>query len=968
MVEESRRNDEPLTVGDIRRLESADEVAHFFARLGYDVDGRLNIPDPATLNLGSEELRQQIHKIERLAVDPVDGDIQIYLLEVRSVTARLRHEIARRFRERPENVLLVLTRDYETLEFVLLERGVVHSQSLGKPLKQTIRPIPLTVGRLQPEEVARRVLKRFTFTEEDAAYQWEKLRSAYLLAEWSEAYFNNRALFSDYYLKARLTDVKLTKEWAEDVVPVGRAVSTLLVRARATYTGQGEALIRQGLYEPIFRLLGFEAVAQKGASSSARAADYLLYAPGAPEQPIAAALTYVWNRTLDDVDVSREQPEAQGGTPFEIPGATVVSLLEAQVAPWVIVTNGKLWRLYSATASNKATNYYEIDLEEALAATEQLTALKYWWLMFRRQAFTGFLDTLLKKSADYARELGERLKERVFVEIFPQFAQGFIAEMRAQGASVDEAALEQVFSGTMTFLYRLMFTLYAESLELLPVHEAHGYRELSLDGLKKEIASAGGTLLDESPDRLATHFKGKESTLYARLQRLFEVIHEGSDELNMPTYNGGLFSPSSEAGQFLARYTIPDRFLALGLDRLARDEDEKTKALVFIDFKSLGVRQLGSIYEGLLEFKLRLADTKLAVTKEKGKEVYQPFKEVKKALATIERGAVYLANDKKERKATGSYYTPDYIVKYIVQHTVGPVLERKFEALTPRLRAAQKGYRDNAKMMEARSSPNYGKSPELYWERVENQQLLDDCLNVRVLDPAMGSGHFLVEVVDYVSNRLISFLNGWSENPVWALIDRTRNDILLEMDRQRVTIDAERLTRVALLKRAVLKRCLYGVDLNAMAVELAKVSLWLDAFTLGAPLSFLDHHLKHGNSLIGARVSEAKGYLDVQEGETLDLFSGSKFAGVMLATDLMRKVSYLSDNTVAQSQASAAAYRDASDHLAPYKRLLDVYTSRWFGNGESPHPRRGAPPPPPISGEGEKSVPCPSPDVGRGGT
>ena len=63
----------------------------------------------------------------------------------------------------------------------------------------------------------------------------------------------------------------------------------------------------------------------------------------------------------------------------------VVSLLEKQVAPWVIVTNGKLWRLYSSTASNKATNYYEIDLEEAIAANDQITALKYWWLMFRRE-------------------------------------------------------------------------------------------------------------------------------------------------------------------------------------------------------------------------------------------------------------------------------------------------------------------------------------------------------------------------------------------------------------------------------------------------------------------------------------------------------------------------------------------------------------------------------------------------------
>src|SRR5712691_8238716 len=151
------------------------------------------------------------------------------------------------------------------------------------------------------------------------------------------------------------------------------------------------------------------------------------------------------------------------------------------------------------------------------------------------------------------------------------------------------------------------------------------------------------------------------------------------------------------------------------------------------------------------------------------------------------------------------------------------------------------------------------------------------------------------------------------------------------MERQHVTIDAERLTRVALLKRAVLKRCVYGVDLNAMAVELAKVSLWLDAFTLGAPLSFLDHHLKHGNSLVGARVADVQRAL---EGD-LTLFSRNKFAGVMLATNLMWQVSYLSDNTIEQSRQSAQAYRDARDHLAPYKRVLDVYTSRWFGNAPS---------------------------------
>ena len=917
-------NDVQLTAGDIRRLENADAVANLFARLGYSVDARRVIGDYALLGLDAAEVKQQITRLELIGSDPTDEDIKIYGLEVRSLTAKLRNDIARRFREIPGQTLLVLTKDYEELEFVLLVRDIAPSNQRNAALKQVIRPIPLTVNRLNPDPVAVRVLKRFSFTEVDSAYQWDKLRSAYVLAEWSEEYFNNRALFSDYYLRQRLTDPKLTPEWNENVRPIGQHLHRLLANARQTYTGQPLTTIQRGLYTPLLSALGFA----WQASTQADAPQYLLFHPADQNTPIAAMFTTVWNRNLDDHDESRDT-----ATPLEIPGARVVSALQAPVAPWVIVTNGKLWRLYSATASNKATNYYEVDVEEALTAADQLTALKYWWLLFRRQAFTGFLDSLLKQSAEYAKELGERLKDRVFVEIFPQFAQGFIADMRRQGVTTfSPQQLSEVFTGTMTFLYRLMFVLYAESLELLPLNQHNGYRTTSVYRLKQEIAQVGGTILDQAAAKLRHTYTTTSTSLYARLNELFAVIDQGSPALNMPTYNGGLFNPNNPSGTFLTRYAVPDQFLALGLDRLTRDVDTRTQALVLIDFKSLGVRQLGSIYEGLLEFKLQIAAERLAVTREKGKEIYQPWASVAKPLASIELGAAYLVNDKKERKATGSYYTPDYIVKYIVQHTVGPVLDAKFAVLETQLREAQKNYRSYAKTVEARQkSHGRPESPAVFWHNPAMQQLVDDCLNVRVLDPAMGSGHFLVEVVDYVSNRLITFLNGWSENPVWAFLEQTRADIMAEMERQQVTIDAERLTRVALLKRAVLKRCVYGVDLNVMAVELAKVSLWLDAFTLGAPLSFLDHHLKHGNSLIGARVKEVQDYLDVG-GSQLHMLAGNEFAGLSMATDLMRQVSFLSDNTVEQAQHSAAAFNAADGHLAPFKRMLDVYTSRWFGN------------------------------------
>ncbi len=905
-------NDIRVTPADIGQLEDANAIVNFFARLRYDVDESSWVNHGA-LGLDREDMQQEIRRI-RFVGQTSDEEMAIYLFEVRSVTVQLTQRIARSFRNRPENILLVLTKDYERIDFVLVEKDIGESKKLGGGLKQIIRPRSITVDRRKPSRVHLRVLQRFTFTEADGLYQWDKLRSAFTLAEWTEEYFNNRALFSDYYLKERLTDSTITPEWDEDVTRIGREVFRHLADARNKYSGQREDVIRKGLYEPLFRSLGFEFSEEKSGTSDLAEPDYLLYEPDNPDHPIAAVLTYVWNRNLDD-----EDPQRDKDTPREIPGALVVNVLAKADVDWVVVTNGKLWRLYSTSASNKATNYYEVDLEEAIHAPDQVVALKYWWLFFRPQAFTGFLNDLLQKSSDYAKELGGRLKDKVFTSIFPHFAKGFIADMRANGdGDISEEDLARVYGATMTFLYRLMFILYAESLELLPVYEARGYGEFSLYRLKKMLAEKAGQIEDEAPGRLEKAFSEASRELYEQLQLLFHAVDTGDEKLNLPMYNGGLFSDETEEGRFLAQYAIPDRHLALGLDQLCRAVDDKTQALAFIDFKSLGVRQLGSIYEGLLEFKLRIAPEDLVVIKEKGKEVYLPAKKAgkKRVLARLPKGAVYLENDKRERKATGSYYTPDYIVKYIVEHTVGPVLERKFEELTPKLREAQKRYRQHVKRVQARGNDQ---PPELFWNEPDMRDLADECLDIKVLDPAMGSGHFLVEAVDFISNRLIEFLNAWSENPVWAMLARTRQAILDDMERQVVSIDPERLTRVALLKRNVLKRCIYGVDLNPMAVELAKVSLWLDAFTLGAPLSFLDHHLKCGNSLIGA--------FDLSQSV---LPGTGRWNSIARAAANMVRISKLVDATPGEVIASSKSYQEARKELEPTIQRLNVDIAALF--------------------------------------
>ena len=149
-------------------------------------------------------------------------------------------------------------------------------------------------------------------------------------------------------------------------------------------------------------------------------------------------------------------------------------------------------------------------------------AFRYFWLFFRAAAFIPaerivdgekrqvcFLDSLVSESERYARELGERLKDRVFFEIFPHFARGFIIYARRAGqlpANLDslktderDRLLEPFFGGTLTFLYRLLFLLYAESRDLLPVREVRGYYEKSLEKLKRQVAEKAGTLKIKRP-------------------------------------------------------------------------------------------------------------------------------------------------------------------------------------------------------------------------------------------------------------------------------------------------------------------------------------------------------------------------------------------------------------------------------------------------------------------------------------
>ena len=519
------KEDIELSREDIQLLSNSDALAAFFAKLGFDTNDRLT-QNVAAMGFSSDNLKATITHIERLASQ--DARLfEVYLFELKSVTIANTQGIVRAFRNRPGDYLLILTDDYQRLDFVLVERytsELSRSQSQETssltpvaPKQVGVRPRVLTVTRHNPDVVALRVLRRFSYTEGDIFAQYDKLLSAYDVVDWSEPFFNNRALFSDYYLTTRLHN---SHEWksAEEAGVMTRAFKTLrelYVDVRETFSNQLEEVIRASLLEPVLTTLGFAIQPVKTKNNNSIQPDYKLYASSTDlDKPLALCLAYTWGRNLDGKD---EQRDSQ--TPDENPSAVVVSLLDSGEADWAIVTNGKIWRLYSAKAHSRATNYYEIDLEETLAQApaNREYAFRYFWLFFRAAGFIlndsavdgekrqiCYLDILVSESERYARELGERLKERVFFEIFPHFARGFIIYARRTGqlpANLDsledgerDRLLEPFFSATLTFLYRLLFLLYAESRDLLPVREVRGYYEKSLEKLKEQVAEKAGTI------------------------------------------------------------------------------------------------------------------------------------------------------------------------------------------------------------------------------------------------------------------------------------------------------------------------------------------------------------------------------------------------------------------------------------------------------------------------------------------
>ncbi|GBE98801.1 type II restriction endonuclease [Microcystis aeruginosa NIES-298] len=670
-------------------------------------------------------------------------------------------------------------------------------------------------------------------------------------------------------------------------------LESLYQQKKAILPTLNEAQTEAELIQPILEILGFSYIPQVSSRGKGRSErpDYALFATENDRyqayalqnnerafysQVLAIAEAKYWQRSLSDVSKNDQRDIWKNSNPsFQI-----TNYLTGTGVDWGILTNGREWRLYYRQASSTATEFYLVDLMELLEGGDR-QKFRYFWLFFRQEAFIkdihgqNFLERVREGSTTYATRVGNELKELVFDRIFPDISKGFVSLNT-------DIQPDLLYEASLSLLYKLLFLLYAEARDLLPVRG--DYRDYSLLQKTREIAV--------KIDRQQV-FSGTSTGIYDALLSLFRIVDRGDANLAVPRYNGGLFDmEEGRVNCFLGQYKLSDAVLAPILDKLARFEGQP------IDYSFLGVRQLGSIYEGLLEYRI-----------------------------VIEGESVHLENDRGERKATGSYYTPDYIVKYIVSHTLKPILEqraRQFGDVMTEIATRRQESSDR----RLGNLSQQGLEKEL--QRLE-KKAITTLLDLKLCDPAMGSGHFLVEAVDYLTDELIQILNLYPEdNPVLTMLETTRQNIIDNLRQQGIILDSPTLEPTQLLQRVVMKRCIYGVDINPMAVELAKVSLWLHSFTVGAPLSFLDHHLRCGNSLIGTTAKDAEAAMIEEESGQLTLLTGP-FVGLLRAAEIMRGISTLSDATFAEVEASEQLFRDFDSQAKPYKRLLDVFLSRFFG-------------------------------------
>ena len=700
-------------------------------------------------------------------------------------------------------------------------------------------------------------------------------------------------LFSQSYLDAGLKETEEYKQIGRDRLAAIRQEMERPYKQFVRNPSGIEAQVEDSLIRPVLNALGWSYLPQQAIPGSGLTPDYMLFA-GDEERAAVAGGADVSQHALSLAEAKAWNTDLDQRIGARSPAAQLQEYLAlfwratSGRAKWGMVTNGETWRLYRAAGPGPDNKFYqtqdayfEVNLADCLkdGGQEQRKRLM---LFFQRDSFLirddgyCFLDQALAEASDYVKSVVDQLSGAVFNQVYPQIVDAFY---RAS----PQATSEEIQEASLTLLYRLLFLMYAEDRRLLPTDNP-GYSTISLRSLRQDIL-----------ERTAANpaFIPGVTTYWPRLLALFQRIDAGEPYAMLPPYNGGLFS--SEYPVLLSQASLSDESVARIINNLGAAAVNGSASQVLVNFRDLSVSQLGTLYESLLERR-----------------------------PVIRGGQVEVQLQPLARKDSGSYYTPPELVDLIVEQSLEPLIRERMD----QFRERSQSLASDTRPLEARRAELSAADPA------------QACLELKALDPAMGSGHFLVAALDYLTKEVDRLIGDAAETAHWLpadspyasplqhRIENIRNEIVAYANANGWRVNQEHLTDRAIIRRIVLKRCIYGVDLNSLSVELAKMSLWLHSFTEGAPLSFLDHHLRCGDSLVG-------GWLE-QTGEDIrtasqGTFVNYIFAGMTAAAAGIREIEQINDSDVAEVKESAQRFGEVSQTVLPVRRMLNFFAGlRWL--------------------------------------
>lgn len=462
------------------------------------------------------------------------------------------------------------------------------------------------------------------------------------------------------------------------------------------------------------------------------------------------------------------------GTPRLSAHALVQEYLNKTEHLWAIATNGFRWRLLRDSSLMTRLTYIEFDLEQILSG-ENFAEFGLFYRLFHRSRLPEGIDDADKCLLEYyhqeAIQQGGRVREKLrdgVEKALVQLGNGFIQHPQNERLRQKLGIIPNYEAEVTNYeFYRQLLRLIYRLLFLM-VAESRNLLLIGDDLDKARIYREYYSIerLRELAERPHWRREGFQD-LWQGLWISFLLFDENwrGEVLDLSPLNGDLFG--SRTLSALDDCAIDNYDLLIALRQLSLYQHKRQ--LRRVNYEYLDVEELGSIYESLLDFHPQV----------------------------IQRQGIYefALVFGSERKTTGSYYTPPQLVQQLIKTALAPVIEEKLRS-----------------------------TKEKFHNSENNQKLEKALLDLKVCDPACGSGHFLLAAARRIGKELAKVRTGEAEPGSEPL---------------------------KLAIRDVIQNCIYGVDLNPLAVDLCKVALWIEGFPGKLPLTFLDHRIKCGNSLVG---------------------------------------------------------------------------------------------------------------------